>query len=78
MKPLVFGVHFGVHILIFFPLTIKALRVSFSKSFFVILLNFKLHQIHLIRHELIRKMGVETRSTNAPTCFYSFITNNII
>ena len=33
IKTLVFGVHFGVHILISFPLMTKALRAFLSKSF---------------------------------------------
>ena len=58
IKTLVFGAHFGVHIWIFFPLIAKALRAHFSKDFFS--LEFKLHQIHLVRHELIREMGINT------------------
>ena len=43
-----------------FPLMTKALRAFLSKSFFVIKLKLKLYQIHLIRHELIREMSVNS------------------
>ena len=60
IKTPIFGVHFGVHIWRSFPLIAKALRDIFPKSFFFIKLKFKLHQIHLVRHKLIREMGVNS------------------
>ena len=57
----IFGVHFGVHILISFSLYNKSPSSTFLEElFFFMKLKFKLHQIHLIRHEFIRKMGVNT------------------
>ena len=43
-----------------FPFITKALRERYSKSFFAIKLKFKLYQIHLVCHKLIRKMGVNS------------------
>ena len=53
IKTLVFGVHIYAESLI-----TKALQVLYPKSFFAIKLKFKLHQIHLVGHELIREMGI--------------------
>ena len=51
---------FGVHILISFPLYNKSPSRISSKSFFFMKLKFKLYQIHLVRHELVREMSVNS------------------
>ena len=60
IKTLVFGVHFGVHVLISFSLYNKSPSSTFLEELFCIKLKFKLHQIHLICHELIREMSVNS------------------
>ena len=44
----------------FFIHIAKAVRGIFSNGFFAYFLKFKLHQIHLLFHELIREMGVNS------------------
>ena len=59
-KTPIFGVHFGVHILISFSPYSKSSPSIFLEELFFILLKFKLHQIHLVGHKLIREMGVNS------------------
>ena len=61
IKTPIFGVHFGVHILIpFFSYDKSPSSVPLEELFFFMNLKFKLHQIHLIYHESIREMGINT------------------
>ena len=61
IKTLVFGVHFGVHISISFSLYNKSPSSTLPEELFPFMkLKFKLHQVHLICHELIGEMGVNS------------------
>ena len=52
---------FGVHILISFsPYNKSPSSIFLEELFFFIKLKFKLHQIHLACHELIREMGINS------------------
>ena len=48
------------HLHIVSPLQQKPFECFSRRAFFFIKLKFKLHQIHLVRHKLIREMGVNS------------------